>query len=575
MLYLAEVLKKSGVFGSGKTELKLLASQRGEYNWVPVPGEDVVPADDGGNFNSGALVFADLNASKQVQGNLREAGGQLVKILQNFSRFQEKFKTQEEEIEQWKQSLTFQSQELNRREMEMESHREQVEQAQQELAQLESKRGEIETSQAEVDRLREELERSRSELESAWTQLQGEREELQGSSSLDDEQASSLKQWLDYLGEVIPQSEALREPLAAMETQLAEQQSWLDERTAQLEEWRSQAEAEQSDLDRQVEDLDGGWSEWHQSQLDLSQKRTDLQAKQHLLDAKEQFAQLLRSQVSDSEELANQLSNAPTSGGESSSSSSSVNWGDIERMPLNELHERVRELQQELETGMRLVIDEQEELMMQRLDLNELEAKLARAGGGEREQLQTELADQQESFGFLNETLVGQRRSLQERERIMKQHQSVLWRRLGNPPEATESGGASVDLSPLIARTNQQRQQQSEQLQQLESELQGLRGEIEELRNHVEQQAAADEGRLNELKERDRSLRDRRAEIAGTWGRVNAYQELLDSLRDRLQTVKGNCDSLSENIGHLDEMVESQNNAISHLQEIVGNLTAA
>lgn len=573
MLYLAEVLKKSGVFGSGKTELKLLASQRGEYNWLPVPGEEIVPADDGGNFNSGALVFADLNASKQVQGSLREASGQLVKILQNFSRFQEKFKTQEEEIEQWKQSLTFQSQELSRREMEMESHRSEVEQAQQELTQLDARRGEIEAKQAEVDRLREEMEQSRQELENAWTQLQGEREELQGSSSLDEEQASSLKQWLDYLLEVMPDSESLREPLSTLETQLNEQQAWLDERAGQLEEWRSQAEAEQSDLDRQIEDLDGGWSEWHQAQTELANQRADLTVRDRLFGVKEEFANSLRSQIQASKDLTNQLASAP-SAPSGNGSSSSVDWGELERMPLNSLHERVRELQQELETGMRLVIDEQEELMMQRLDLNELEAKLARASDGDRQQLQTELADQQESYGFLNETLIGQRRSLRERERVMKQHQSVLWRRLGNPPEPT-GGGASVDLSPLVARANQQRQQLQDRLQALEGELETLRSELDELRGQVEQQAAAEEGRLNELKERDRALRDRRSEIAGTWGRVNAYQEILDSLRDRIGTVRGSYDSLSENLGHLDEMVESQQNAVNQLQELATTLTAA
>ena len=242
-------------------------------------------------------------------------------------------------------------------------------------------------------------------------------------------------------------------------------------------------------------------------------------------------------------------------------------------MPLNTLQERVRQLQNELETGMRLVIDEQEELMLQRLDLNELEAKAARAGEGDRASLEAELADLQESYGFLNDTLVGQRRSLRERERIMNQYQSVLWRRLGNPPEPVSSGG-TVDLSPLVSRLTEQQQGLQQQVQTLEGELNSLRGELDDLRGQVTQQMSADEGQLQELKERDRQLRDRRAEIAQTWGRVNAYQELLDELGDRLTQLKQTADPLAGSLEHLQELTDSQHNAVTQLQEVVGHLTA-
>lgn len=573
MLYLAEVLKKSGVFGSGKTELRLLASQRGEYNWVPVPGDDVIPADDSGNFNSGALVFADLNASKQVQGSLKEASGQLVKILQNFSRFQEKFKTQEEEIEQWKQSLTYQSQELNRREMEMEAHREEVDNVQQELARLEAKQGEIEAQQGEIDRLRQEVEQSRQELESAWTQLQGEREELQGSGAIDAEQAGSLQQWLHYLSEVMLQPQELQESLTRMQEQLGAQEAWLGERMAQLEDWRHQAQEHQSQLDEAVQDLDRGWGEWHQSQLSLAGQRTDIAVRERLVEVKDELLQGLRTQLASLDEMATQLSSL-SGGAAPTATGADVDLSELERMPLNNLQERVRELQNELETGMRLVIDEQEELMLQRLDLNELEAKVARASGEERTSLEAELADLQESYGFLNDTLVGQRRSLRERERIMNQHQSVLWRRLGNPPEPVSSGG-TVDVGPVLSRLGDQQHRLQQQVQALEGELESLRRDLEALRGQVEQEAAADEAQLQDLKDRDRQLRDQRAEIAQTWGRVNAYQELLDALRDRLTHLKETTDPLAGSLEHLQELADSQQNAVTQLQEVVGQLTAA
>ncbi|HEY9297900.1 MAG TPA: hypothetical protein VIQ31_16370, partial [Phormidium sp.] len=119
MLYLAEVLqKKSGPFGGNKTDLKLLACQRGE-SWSGVGGDEVVPLspDEASKYGDGALVLVELGGNRQVQRI--NPGRELVGILQNFSRLQEKYKTKEEEIEQWKESLTYQAHELNRREMEI------------------------------------------------------------------------------------------------------------------------------------------------------------------------------------------------------------------------------------------------------------------------------------------------------------------------------------------------------------------------------------------------------------------------------------------------------------------------
>jgi len=45
--------------------------------------------------------------------------------------------------------------------------------------------------------------------------------------------------------------------------------------------------------------------------------------------------------------------------------------------------------------------------------------------------LATELADEQNSFQFLNETLVGQQQNLREREAILSQHSSMMGRRQG------------------------------------------------------------------------------------------------------------------------------------------------
>ncbi|NJL79522.1 MAG: hypothetical protein HC917_12955, partial [Richelia sp. SM2_1_7] len=179
MLYLAEVQKqKGGLLGGGaKTELKLLACQRKDQNWSTV-NEEVIAAEEASKLNDGALVLAELNATRQVQ-RLQEAGRPLVTILQNFSRQLEKFKVKEEEIDQWKESLTFQGQELSRREMDLEAREEQVQQIEQEAQQVDAKLQEVETSRQEIQRLQEEIERNRQELAGAWEHLRGEQRRLE------------------------------------------------------------------------------------------------------------------------------------------------------------------------------------------------------------------------------------------------------------------------------------------------------------------------------------------------------------------------------------------------------------
>ena len=180
MLYLAEVQKRPTSFslGGGKTDLKLLACQRSENNWLAVPGEEVIPADEAKEFSPGALVLVDLDNNKQVL-QIQDAGRQLVKILQNFSRFQEKSKIQWEEIEQWKASLTFQAQELNRREVELQAKEEQVENLQTDINKLEHERQEISQAQQEFQQLQKQIERNREELETAGLELQRQKQELE------------------------------------------------------------------------------------------------------------------------------------------------------------------------------------------------------------------------------------------------------------------------------------------------------------------------------------------------------------------------------------------------------------
>ena len=89
MLYLAEVLKKTGFMGA-KTELKLLARQQSDQNWVALPGDELISTDAANDYGSGVLVLVELGANNQIQG-IQDATRQLISILKNFSKMKEKF----------------------------------------------------------------------------------------------------------------------------------------------------------------------------------------------------------------------------------------------------------------------------------------------------------------------------------------------------------------------------------------------------------------------------------------------------------------------------------------------------
>jgi chromosome segregation ATPase len=333
VLYLAEVFqRKGGIMGGSKAELKLLACQRTEQNWTAVTNEEVIAADEAARYSSGALLLVDLTASKQVQ-RIQEAGRPLVSILQNFSRLQEKFKTQEEEIEQWKQSLTYQSQELNRREMEMEARREQLEQLEDDFEQLEQQRQQMEGTRGEIDGLRGELERRQQELEGAWDHLRGEQRRLEerqsemaSGSVLDEQKAAAIQGILSNLSSSSPPIEAFQAQVQYASDLVRYKQEVLDQHWQNLEQHRSSIEQQRRDLDQHCQELTQAWQQWNADQATLEQAKADLKIQEAMLRSKEEAANLLKAQLDQFEALQQQL-NAFSNGTSSSGCGSLGKYG--------------------------------------------------------------------------------------------------------------------------------------------------------------------------------------------------------------------------------------------------------
>ena len=581
MLYLAEVQKQRSGFGlgGGKAELKLLACQRGEHNWSAVPGDDAIPVEEANKFNDGTLVLVELSASKQVQ-RIQEAARQLVSILQNFSRLQDKFKDKEEEIEQWKASLTFSSQELNRREMEMQAREEQLAQMEEELERLEAQRSEIENTRDEANRLREDVDRSRVEIETAWEQLRGEQQQvatqqsqLPQGAAINQEQARRIQELMNRLGGAISSAQGVREQLNQSFGVVGAQQAILDVHWQQLEQKRANAQQQQEEVDRQNQSLQSRWQEWYQSQDALAGARADLKGQQSTLSAKQDRAQSVSLQVRAVEDLYQQLSGLASASG-TPVTEQRVDVSALEKMSVEDLQGLVQHLQQDLEKVFRFVNDQEEELTLQRETIEELQAKIQAASEYDRMSLENEMADELESYQMLNETLVGQRLRLQEREDVLKQHQAVLWRRLGTANAPKQERG-DIDLGPIVLQLNTVRQQQGEEFLMLENEIQQVRDTISQIEANVNRQNGESEAKRYELKQLEQNLFNQKGAAAELWGRVNVYQEMLQPVQDNLKGLRQKLEAAAGELDRVQETGEQQDRVISDLRQALSGLMTA
>lgn len=579
MLYLAEVQKQKSGFGLGgaKAELKLLACRRSEHNWSAVPGEELIPAEEANSFNAGTLVLVELSNSKQVQ-QIQEAARQLVSILQNFSRLQDKFKDKEEEIEQWKASLTFSSQELNRREMEMQAREEQLAQMEEELERLEAQRSEIEGSREEANRLRAEVDSSKLEMEAAWEQLRAEMQRMEQQQSvmqqaavLDNQQAQNIRDLLERLSGTRASTDGMKEELHQSLAMVAATQVILDQHWQQLEQKRGAAQHQQDEVDKNSQNVQNRWQEWQQAQDTLAQARAELHGQQSALNVKQEQVQALGSQIRTQEDVYQQLYRLAESS-DQVNVSEKVDVQALEKMPIEELKGVVEHLKQDLEKVFRFVNDQEEELTFQRQAIEELEAKIRAASEYDRLSLEGELADEQENYNMLNETLVGQRRSLREREEVLNQHSAVMERRLGRADGGKNN--EKIDLGPVLSQLEGVRHQQAEELKRLEGQVQQLRDAIAGMESNIHRQSGEQEAKRYEIKQLEQNLVGSRGTVAELWGRVNLYQEMLQPVQNSLNGLRQKLEGTTGVINQVQEAGNRQAEAIAQLREMLASLTS-
>ena len=574
MLYLAEIQKQRGglLGGGGKSELKLLASQRSDQNWSSVPDETIV-ADEASKFNDGALVLVDLSPNRQVQ-RIQEAGRPLVNILQNLSRQVERFKLKEEEIDQWKQSLNLQVQELNRREMEMESLWEQVQKLENDSKNVERQQQSINTSRTETERLQAELERNRQELEGAWEHLRVEQRSLQETMSkvqksqfVDEELKSVLDSLINRLSAPILSIDEARKCLNYAFEFTNQQQNNLNIHWQKLEVQRHSANQQEKEGEELVQILFSNKQQLQQAQDYLAQQLTQMQLKTAVVNSKRELATILKWHLGSEEELSQKLRILVVNT-DVKVSKPEIDVTALEQMPMKELERMIRDWQDKLERDSGFVQEQEQELKYKQELIEEIQQKIVYSSEEERVNLELELADEQDLYQMLNKSLVGQRCNLIGQQKTLQQNQVVLWQRQGI---LLDTKGEPSDFESIISELETQKQQKSAEIEGLEIYIAQTLTAMEtdqELINHETQEVEEKRRKVNSLEEQFLNLRMASAEYMG---RVSLYQEALQPIQDALDRLREQLDMIAGSLTQLQEFDDSRIQVVAELRQVIGS----
>ncbi len=542
MLYLAEVQKKGGgVFTGGKAELKLLACQRAD-SWSAIPNEEIIPAEEASNLNAGMLVLVDLTPNKQVQRLRQDTPGELLKILQSFSRQLEKYKKESEEIEQWKESLIFQSEELQRREEEVQGKLEQLEQIHAESEKLARERQQIESVRAEISQLQAELDKNRQELDRAWEQLRQQQAEFQQTGKLDERAAQRLQELVDYLAQTKISVDSVNEPLNLAFEILSSQHSVIAEYQQRLQNIRQTVQEQQQAVDSKSAELQLQWQAWHETQKTLNEQQALLKVQQSTLQLKQESVLMLRQYLQQEYELQEFLRQEGGSASVNLSENSDLN--ELEKMPLENLPSVVLSLQQDLQNLFPFVIGQVEELVEEQRN------------------------NQQEAYQMLYETLVGQWRNLLQLQGKLTQHQVVLGRKL-RLPEPSTGGSPLLSVPAMIRKIEEIRQLQTEKLQSLESEIAQMQPSIQEMLDRLNQEFSDQEASHLDLRQQEEALIAQRRSLAELSGQLSLYEEMLQPEVAKLAELRQKLEAAVESLNQVQETSNYQQQAIGQIRDVV------
>jgi chromosome segregation ATPase len=569
VLYLAEVQKpKSGfnISGRSKAELKLLACQRSEQNWSAIPGEELVAApDEATNYNPGVLVLVDMNANRQIQSQLRDAGKHLVGILQNLSRQIEKYKKEADEIESWRQSLSLQSQQLQLRQEEIYGREEDLEHTRAELDRL--------TQEAQaLESTLEQHEQSRQELAAQWEQLRDKEQHLDRlqqsmGGALSAQQVDEIRAALYQLGGSARalDSQHLENTVAEIEGQ----QELLTGHWQQLQHQQQHAIETQAELDRQQQEIDRSKQQLQILQTSLEETQTAWEVQQHTLSMQQEYLQRLTTRINIEQDNYQKIY-LMSKGGQADIGDVQIDLEQLEAMEIGQLETIVANLQTEVDRSVHFVHLEEEELQEKQVAIDELQQAMSIANEFDKLKLEADLADERDGYNMLDHTLDGQRQTMRERQTYLQIHLRVLRQRQGHVPEAADR--SQMEWDAILRLLDNQRQQQQSELTQVETEIHNLRYTIDQTKAKIEQQVEAYLQESKQVQELERQHQLTKQQSIELVAKIDLYHELMQPLQDRIDALKRQLGSLADAAEHRPESQEAMQQIESLLNNLVHGL---
>ena len=562
MLYLAEVQKpKSGfnIGGRSKPELKLLACQRTEQNWSAIPGEELITApDDAGSYNPGVLLLIEMNANRQIQSSVRDAGKHLVGILQNLSRQIEKYKKEADEIESWRQSLSLQSQQLQLRQEEIYGREEDLEHTRAELDRLTQEAQALEATLGQHEQSRQELAAQWEQLREKEHSLDIQQQSLGGSVS--QEQVAQIRAAVYQLGGTSGTFDPHQ--LATTVTAMSIEQDLLNGHWEQFNLQQQQVIETQVEVNRQQQEIDRSKQQLQELQTALEQTQTDWEVQQHTLSLQQEYVQRLTVRIDLERENYQKI--CLMSKGGTDVGDIQIDLEQLETMPIGELQTIVENLQTEAERAVHFIHLEEEELQEKQQAIDELRQAILVANEFDTFKLEADLADEQDGYNMLDHTLDGQRQTMRERQAFLQIHNRILRQRQDHSPAGVDR--SQIEWAAILQILENQSQQQHLELTQSETKVHNLRATIEQTKAKIEQQVEAylhDFKQVEALEHQHRITKQVSIELVA---KVDLYGQIIQPLQDHINTLKHQLGSL--NATHPQETQQ----AMQQIESLLDNL---
>jgi chromosome segregation ATPase len=382
-------------------------------------------------------------------------------------------------------------------------------------------------------------------MEASWAQVESQQkrlEELQrqiGPIDWDGEQADKIREIIGRLFSNVDKASSLEFQIQSAQEALERQQSELSYYLQQIEQEKGNLLQQQNEVDRQGKTIQTRKQELNSLVLSLENTKVQLKVQEQLLMTKQELLGRINLEIGSTEEIKKIIT-----GSGDTQSKQQINIQALENMPLGELQEVVKKLQADFDKIVRFVNDQEEELSLMCETVDELQEKIRTCNDYDRFNLESELAEEQERQKFLNETLLGQRRTLRERQALLAQHLKVLRRRQG--VMEIEDNLQQINLEPILLQLKERKRIAQQDRQRIEKELEQMQESIKELQETISRQES-DRASINqEIQNLEENWLQATIRLAELQSRVRLSEEALMPLQQNLEASRQKVEEVAQ-----------------------------